>query len=144
MQILTSSRSSDRVFDKLPLVSRACMLKLKEKDQLLCLLHVHGSNAVSDVPKYTWHNLVRRRSLYRLLHCFVKFVFGSVGCSSKRWGRIVNSTDHHFIACSLRISKPCWLNEKSSRSRRTRKCCNSIHPAWKQSDNFHKYLRRLR
>ena len=36
--ILTNPQLSDCIFDWIPLISQACMLKLKVKDQSLCLL----------------------------------------------------------------------------------------------------------
>ena len=50
--ILTSPQLSDCVFDWIRLGSRACMLKLKVKDRLLCLLQEYAPNAVSEYQAF--------------------------------------------------------------------------------------------
>ena len=50
--IPTSSQLSDCVFDWNHLGSRACMLKLKVKDQSLCLLQVYAHNAESEYEAF--------------------------------------------------------------------------------------------
>ena len=50
--ILTSPQLSDCVFDWIPLGTWACMLKLKVKDRLLCLLQLYAPNAVREYQAF--------------------------------------------------------------------------------------------
>ena len=50
--IFTSPQMSECVFDRIPLESRACMLKLKVKDWSLCLLQVYTPNTVGEYQAF--------------------------------------------------------------------------------------------
>jgi len=50
--ILTSPRLSDYVSDWIPLGSRVCILKLKVKNQSICLLQVYAPNAAREYQTF--------------------------------------------------------------------------------------------
>jgi len=50
--ILTNTRLSDCVSDWVPLGSRVCILKLKVKNQSICLLQVYAPNAASEYQAF--------------------------------------------------------------------------------------------
>ena len=91
----------------------------------------------------------------KLLHCFVRFVFGRAGCAGE------TSSEYHqlittlFALCEFPTfvrnfqdrnrEGPVWLSRSNRKPGRTKIEGNCLHLIWHQSSNsFQRFLRILR